>query len=138
MSLELDIADALVAELSGHAFGPAFVAQRRFRVEFTPEQLQTLRVSVVPKSYAEEAATRSETQQDVEVDIGVQQHVGVDDDLIETLMSLVEDVREFLRGRSLAGARWVATANEPIFSPEHLAKDNVFTSVITLTYRNLA
>ena len=37
----------------------------------------------------------------------------------------------------LSGVAFVALANDPVYSTEHLADDLVFTSVLTVTYRTL-
>jgi len=52
----------------------------------------------------------------------------------------VEKIAAYLRGRQLQSfpnAAWVRAANEPVYAPEHLADQRVFTSVLTLTYRVL-
>ena len=44
----------------------------------------------------------------------------------------------YLCPRPLPGAPfavWVSITNEPVYAPEHLVEQRVFTSVLTLTYR---
>ena len=54
------------------------------------------------------------------------------------MLALVDEIAAFLKRRSLAGApgaAWVRSVNEPVYSPEHLAENRLFTSVLTVTYR---
>jgi hypothetical protein len=144
MSLVIDIADAVAAELNAAppgTFSQSFTAQRRVLPEFDLEGLADLRVTVVPRSVEITGSTRSASQYDIAVDIGVQRKLGKDLDAeVAALSSLVDAIRDYLRRRPLASlpwATWVSIANEPVYSPEHLAEQRVFTSVLTVTYRAL-
>lgn len=144
MSLVIDIADAVAAELNAAppgTFSQSFTAQRRVLPEFDLEGLADLRVTVVPRSVEITGSTRSASQYDITVDIGVQRKLGKDLDAeVAALSSLVDAIRDYLRRRplvSLPWATWVSIANEPVYSPEHLAEQRVFTSVLTVTYRAL-
>ena len=136
-----DIADAVVAELNGGSFSQAFTAERKYQPTYELSEMQTLHVTVVPKSVTTAIASRSDDQVDCAVDIGVQKKLGDDADTeADGLMALVEEIAAFLNRRALAGtpdAVWVRTANEPIFSPEHFEQMRQFTSVLTVTYRAL-
>jgi hypothetical protein len=139
MSLVIDIADAVVAELSSGAFSQSIAAQRMVLPEFGLEDLADLRVTVVPKAVEISGSTRSVSQYDVQIDIGVQKKLGKDLDAeVAELCELVDEIADFLRRRSLADApyaAWVRSVNEPIYAADHLAEQRVFTSVLTLTYR---
>ena len=142
MSLITDIADAVVAELNAApagTFDPAFTAHRRVLPAFELAELAELKVSVVPKAVQITGSTRSSSQYDLVVDIGVQRKLTSNSDSdVETLGTLVDQIAEYLRQRPLAdlpGAAWVSTGNEPVYSPEHLLEQRVFTSVLTVTYR---
>jgi len=133
------IADAVVASLNAAPFSLPFTAERRYQPVFELSQLQELRVSVVPKSLTATAATRSDAFFDCAIDIGIQRKVNADDPAeLDALMRLVEEIGYRLRGQPLAGlpaAVWLALENDPVFAPEHLEKERVFTSVLTVTYR---
>ena len=58
MSLIIDIADAVVARLNAGQFSRPLEAVRRYRPVFDLQELQTLRVSVVPKSVSIATAAR--------------------------------------------------------------------------------
>ena len=141
MALVIDIADAVVAALNGSQ--QVFTAERRVRPNFELADLADLRVTVVPKGFEASVASRSLSQYDVQVDIGIQKKLpaGADEDTeVPVMCSLVEEIADFLKGKPLEGdgwrASWVRPAvNEPVYSTEHLAEKRVFTSVLTLTYR---
>jgi hypothetical protein len=145
VALVIDIADAVVAVLNGDDadFSQDFEAQRRVRPSFELTDLTDLRVTVVPKGFEASIASRSLSQYDVQVDVGIQKKLaaGADEEVeVATMCGLVEEVADFLKGKPLEGdgwrASWVRPAvNEPVYSTEHLAEKRVFTSVLTLTYR---
>jgi hypothetical protein len=142
MALAIDIADAVVAELASGSFSQAISATRRVLPEFELSELAELRVTVVPKGVEVSGSTRSVCQHDVQIDIGVQKKLGKNlDTEVATLCGLVEEIAAFLRKRPLAAtpyAVWVRTANQPIYAPEHLAEQRVFTSILTVTYRAMS
>ena len=142
MALAMDIADAVVAELASGSFSQAIAPQRMVLPEFDLASLAELRVTVVPKAVEITGSTRSVSQYDVQIDIGVQKKLGKDLDAgVPALCELVDEIAAFLKRRLLAGApyaAWVRSANEPIYAPEHLAEQRVFTSVLTVTYRAMS
>ena len=142
MSIATDIADAVAAELNvapAGAFSEAFEAHRRVLPEFELEHLAALKVTVVPKRVEITGSTRAASQYEIAVDIGVQKKLGKDLDAeVAALGTLVDQIAEYLRRRSLSAAAfaaWVGITNEPVYAPEHLAEQRVFTSVLTVTYR---
>jgi hypothetical protein len=148
MKLVLDIADAVVMELNNAppgTFTPAIVAQRRVLPVFDPQELTELRVTMVPKSVTITGATRAMSQYEITIDIGVQQKLpapGVPDldAAVAALSDLVQQIAHYLHRRPLThapGVSWSSVANEPVYAPEHLAQQRVFTSVLTVTYRAL-
>lgn len=139
MSTINQIADAVVASLNAGSFSLPFTAERRYQPVFELSQLQELRVSVVPKSLTATAATRADAFFDCAIDIGIQQKVNADDaETLDGLMHLVEEIGDHLRFHKLdafPNGAWLAIENDPIFVPDHLEKERVFTSVLTVTYR---
>lgn len=142
MSTIIDIAEAVATELNAAesgTFSQAFTAQRKVIPAYKLEELDGLKVSVVPKAIEITAATRIGGQHDFAMDIGIQKRVGRDVDAdVQTLIVLVDEIAEYLRKRSLSGApwaTWLRCVNDPIYVPEHLTEDRTFTSVLTLTYR---
>jgi len=138
----VDIADAVAATLNAPGepgFSQSLTAERKALPAFELADLTGLHVTVVPKAVEVTGASRSLSQHDCQIDVGVQKKLGSDlDGEVATLCGLVEEIAAFLRRRPLAsvpGAAWVRSANEPVYSPEHLAEKRLFTSVITVTYR---
>ncbi len=141
MSLITDIADAVTAEINGGAFLPV-QAQRRVLPEFDLAELTQMKVCVVPKSLRITGATRAASQYEIAIDIGLQQKLTPGDTDVDaqvaTLGIMVDEIVDHLRQRPLVGApyaTWVSIENEPVYAPDHLAEQRVFTSVLTVTYR---
>lgn len=144
MSYVIEIADAVAGELNNapaDTFGLEFQARRTVLPQFELAELAGLKVPVVPKAVEITNISRSMSAFDVQVDVGVQKKVGKQIDAeVEPLMELVEEIATYLRGRQLQefpNAVWVRASNEPVYAPDHLAEQRVFTSVLTLTYRVL-
>ena len=142
MSIAIDIADAVAAELNAAeagTFSEAFEARRRVLPEFELEHLAALKVTVVPKRVEITGSTRSASSYEIAVDVGVQKKLGKDLDAeVAALGTVVDEVADYLRRRPLAAAphaAWTRITNEPVYAPEHLAEQRVFTSVLTVTYR---
>jgi hypothetical protein len=137
MSTILDIADAVTSALNAGPFNPALNAERRYQPVFDLADLAALKVSVVPKSVTISNATRESGYFDCAIDIGVQKKIA-DDSELDGLVELVEQIADHLRQKRLDDApeaAFVSIANEPVFAPEHLDQQHVFTSVLTVTYR---
>lgn len=139
----IEIADAVVADLNAATFVPDFKATREYVPAAELPDMTTLRVSVVPKGLAAEPASRAALATTYQVDIGVQKKLptgaaakkaGAD-----ALMLLVQKIVAFVNRRkpTAAGVIWVATENDPIFSPEHFEEFGQFLSVITVSYEGI-
>ena len=142
MSLATDIADAVAAELNAAeagTFSIDFTSERRVLPEFDLAELADLKVCIVPKAVTITGSTRAACQYEITVDIGIQKKLGKDlDSDVATLGTLVDEIADYLRRRALTQApyaAWVSITNEPVYAPEHLAEQRVFTSVLTVTYR---
>jgi len=134
----VQLADALVNALNGHGFPQALNATRAYQPSFGLEELNELRVTVVPKSAAIERAARDSDFIDCAVSIGLQRRVASDAE-IDYLVNLADDIVEALSAQvrlaTMPTAVLIAIALEPAYSPEHLDEHRTFTSVITATYR---
>jgi len=142
MSLVTDIADAVVTELGvapPGTFSETFTAERCVLPEFDLQDLAELKVTVVPKSVEITGSTRAASQYEIAVDVGVQKKLGKDLDAeVAALGMLVDEVADYLRKRTLDQApfaMWIGITNDPVYAPEHLAEQRVFTSILTVTYR---
>ena len=142
MSLVLDIADAVAAELANApagTFSQSFTPRRLVLPQFELSELKDLQVSIVPRAAENSLAARGLALKEVQIDIGIQKRLGKDIDTeIEPLLTLLEQIDAYLRQRPLQavqGAPWLKSTNDPIYASEHLANDRVFTSVLTVSYR---
>ena len=140
MSIALDIADAVTAEINTAGLLPSGVtAVRRVLPEFELKELTELKVTVVPRGVTITGATRASSQYEIAIDIGLQKKLQGDPDTeVGALGTLVDQIASHLQRRPLAGflwATWVSIANDPLYVPDHLAQQRVFTSVLTVTYR---
>lgn len=140
MSLIVDVADAIVSKLNTMAFSLPLTAVRAYRPVFTLEDLATLRVTVVPKSLLIKPGTRSACYYECAVDIAVQRKIdpaATEAATIDPLMDLTQEIADCLRLAKLDALpelSWIALANDPIWAPEHLDQQGVFTSLLTVTY----
>ena len=134
----VQIADQVATELNTATFSQPFTAARLFLPLFELKDLETLRVSVVPRSIGTSIHTRKQTQNDYGVDIGIQKRVDNSDAAVDPLLFLVEEIAEFFKFQRLAGATnavWISTENDPVYAADHRETLRVFTSVLTLTFR---
>ena len=146
----VEIAEAVRDALNGASLSMAFDAERlyvpRFRLHAkTPDDaglpdLETLRVSVVPRELSLASLNRGADDFDYVVDVAIQKRLDSDGPAeVDPYMLLAEEVVDLFRGKALEDsfgrASCVQAANLPIYSPEFLNDANVFTSVVTLTFR---
>lgn len=134
----INLADAIVTALNAHAFSQPFTAVRAFipRVDLG-EMSETLHVTVVPTAVESKLDTRTTSQHEYVVEIGVQKKPpSLANVSLDPLMRLVEEIADFfLFGIRPAGTTLIAPNVRILFLQEHLAKFSQFTSVITLTCR---
>ncbi|MEW6249194.1 MAG: hypothetical protein AB1716_00980 [Planctomycetota bacterium] len=139
MTTAVEIASAICAHLNSTPLALDFEAMRKYRPAYTLDELATLRVTVVPKSVAISNAARNTDYFEVAVDVAVQKQVQPDNlGELDALAAFIEQVADTLRHQRLPGypaAAWQSLAADPIFDPDHLSERNVFTAVLTVTYR---
>lgn len=140
-AVAVHIAQAVTDALNDAAAGTFvrdFTAQRLYRPYHKLEELASLKVSVMPRQLELEPTDRTLDRHELVIDIGVQQQVDPDNagDLDE-LMLLTEQIERYLNRRrleALPDARWISSAIAPLFVPEHLAEQRVFTGVVSPRY----
>jgi hypothetical protein len=142
MPVITDIADAVTAELNGLDPQSPLAAVRSAKApEFELPDMKTLRVTVVPRGWESQTATRAAAQCDYQIDIGVQKKLAAGDNPeIDGLLGLVERIADHFRTHRLTAmpnAVWVGCENSPLYSPEHMKELRQFTGVLTLTFRVL-
>lgn len=145
----VEIADGVVAALNGAPAGwpVAFTAVRKFvpKVKLADMAVGGAPlVTVVPADAQSEPSSRSQWQDDVQIDIAVQAKVANDLAAVEPLMGLVKAMKDWFK--SAANRRlstlpdWVITGvgNAPPVHVTHLDNMLAFTSVISVSLRTIA
>jgi hypothetical protein len=133
----IELADAIVSELNGHTFSQAFTAQRGYLPTFELQELDRLKVTVVPKEDEGRLDSRSSSAHDYAIDIGIQKKPKtIDNKYLDPLMYLAQEIADFfLFGKRPAAATLVAPQVRILYLQEHLLTLRQFTSVVTLTFR---
>lgn len=145
MSAVIEIANAVVARISGGAYAEPVAAKRLYQPVLELPEAEALAVSVVPRSQTVNPGTRTDDFVEVAVDVAVQKKATFDasnQSALDGLMMLVEQIIDRLRHEHLEigaatpkRALFVSIANEPVFAPDHLEQLRQFTSVITVRYQ---
>ena len=140
MQMTIDLADAVTSQLNQSEI--VTNAKRQVLPIHDLSQLRELTISVVPRGVQVQSITRKLSQYDCQVDIGIQQKLTVPqneiDPVVKDLSGLVQQITDYLQRQPLTDmpyAIWIKVENVPIYDPDHLANQRVFTSVLTLTYR---
>jgi hypothetical protein len=148
------IADAVVDalnEASGPVLSMSFVAQRTYVPLGDLKDMTDLHLKVVPMTSTTEIVSRSDSQEDYEIDIGIQQKVdSASLDGVDPLMGFVQEVVDFWTRKALSvttgngdskrsfGVYCVSVSNRPVYSTEHLQQMVLFVSLVKLTFRMMA
>jgi len=134
----VQIADAIVADLNDQDFSLEFTAERTYLPRYKTEDLEQVRVSVVPKDDVGQRASRAQWQQDYKIDLAIQQKLGDDEQAqMDALILLGQELADYFKEQNLAGNLAVLTecGYAPLFDPEHLEKHKTLTTVLNLTFR---
>ncbi len=115
MAVITDIADAVEAEINAGSFSQPVSATREYLPAFELADMQTLRVTVVPKSVTTLPGGRAHNQYDYAIDVAVQKKLDAAD--------------------NYPNAAWLKTENQPVYAQEHLQELRQFTSILTFTFR---
>ena len=139
MAVITDIAAAVAAEINAGSFSQPVSATREYLPAFELADMQTLRVTVVPKSVTTLPGGRAHNQYDYAIDVAVQKKLDAADNTeIDELMTLVDELADHLRFKRLTdypNAAWLKTENQPVYAQEHLQELRQFTSILTFTFR---
>lgn len=144
----IEIADAVVEVLNEAVLSLPFTAKRLYVPIHEIRDLKDLTVSVVPSSLNPRILDRAgRNMYDYFIDIGIQQLIGVgklsDEEInsaCDPLMQLAEEIISELFLIELPIAhdpppRCIDADNMPIYDPHHIDERRVFTSLVTLNFR---
>ena len=129
---------AVTDKLNAETWSVEFTAVRTFWVNHQRADLEEIKVSVVPKSFARVMEGRSAVEHVVQVDVGIQQ--AVDPGSLadcDAMLDLLLEIADAFHMDTLVcgGVRAVCTEveHDPLFLSEHLDQQRVFTGVVTLS-----
>jgi hypothetical protein len=140
MSLVTQIAEAVVAELKKNVphFSIPFEPEMLVLPAFEASELQTLRVSVVPRTLEIERVSRGSSKYIVGIDIGIQRRIeGTPEETVATIGDLVDEMIRYLKETPLEdfpAAQWNGVTNDPVYVAEHLQQKRTFTSIVSVRY----
>jgi len=141
-ALLVDLPQAIVNSLNAASFSKTFTATRAAVPLFARKEMSTLRVTVVPRKLDIAMLSRADDNHDVQVDVAVQSSLDeITNTAIDPFLDLAEELTAHLTRLNMSAGSsdylWVKSENEPIYSPEHIRELHQFTSVITITYREI-
>lgn len=137
--IAVTIAEQVKTEINAHTFTLAITAVRKYLPEFDLKDMAALHCTVVPKSVETETQSRESESDDVQIDVVLQQLADPANlTTVDALMSLVQEVADFFRLRSLTdgSASWVKT-EQLIYSVDHMSEKRLFTNVLTFTFKTV-
>lgn len=141
MGRTTDLLKAVVKVLNAATLSQEFTATRAYRIDYTAEQLETLRVTVLPCEADAELESRDSVQDKTDCWVAVQKKVDVDDlDAVDPLTDLVDEVVDlFLKGAGArpADAPWArctAAKHTPHFDQLSFHELRQFASALRLTF----
>jgi len=139
-SADIQVADAIVAELNAApsgTFSQTFTATRVWVPVKDAQDVTSYEVKVVPMELRTVTLSRETAVEEYDIDVAVQVPCQVDDITTgDEARYLAEQIRDFFVRRTLVSppVAWLK-ATSKIYSPERLANNNRFLTVITLTYK---
>ena len=133
-----DIADGVINLLNAGTFSSSFTAKRVAVPLFERETLRSLTVTLWIVSETETVVSRDHTERLYTVDIGIQNPADPDSvSDIDSMMTLIEEVRNTIRGTTIGSADWAGTEAEPLYNLQTIGDSREFISVISVTYREV-
>ena len=139
-------ADAIAAALNaapGGTFAMPFEAVRVYLPGFDLEELETLRVTVVPAAFEPSHLSRSHVQKELTVDVGVharlpqgtEPYAPAANAVIDAHVGLLEQIAAFFKPGQYGGATFVRCSADSIADPEQLRMNNVFFAFARVTLK---
>lgn len=147
-STDVKIATGVVTHLNGGTYSQSFTAVRAYVPYYLLEDLDTLRVLVVPRAITFARGSRSGAQQyDHEVFVGVLKRppstvlpdTAGEITWVDGLRYLTEQIADRCLTIRLSDpdVGCSEVRNEPVYAPEHLRERRQYTSLLTLRLRML-
>jgi hypothetical protein len=132
-----DVAEAIKSEIEGGAWSLPATVVREHLPQYTLPQLDSLRISVVPRGSELERLTRGSKTHVCEVDVGVIGKLeSLDNAGLDAHVALADEIVSHFHQRQLEAfdnAFCGASRPDPIFDPGVLESNRVFLAVIRIT-----
>lgn len=141
----IEIADAVVSRINVTSLSFGAIAERAYVPTYELDELDSLRVTVVPNSLSMTMLSRRDDDFDHVIDVGIWKRIDDSIDETDDLMAFVQEVLDLFRGQLLTfggvydndeSALCVTATNAPIYDPAMLDEKRVFASVLSLTFRH--
>lgn len=139
MTLATDLADTLVAAINLMDLPLPPNAIRYYQPKFLLEDLEALKVCVVPTQVEQEDISRGTTAQTTTIQIGVMKVCDKSIEALDELSELVETIVNELNDFEIIEPEQSTITDVQIillYEPEYLNKNGQFTSVIEVTVRS--
>ena len=135
----LGIADAVVATINSASLSQTVNAERLFLPQFDLQEMNVLRVVVVPKEEERKPLSRKIKEAAYSVDVGVLKKVkSAEASEVDPLCVLVAEIAMAFDGKrldSIPEAFCMVAKTDPVYSVEHMEQLRQFTSVLTLSFK---
>lgn len=133
----IDLADAIVTALNAGTFSESFTAERGYLPTFDLPDMDTLRVTVVPRQEEGRLDTRNSSVHEYSIDIAIQKKpTALTNTLLDALMRVVQEIADFfLFDTNPENTTLITPSIRILYLQDHLQKFRQFTSVVTLTFR---
>jgi hypothetical protein len=131
----IELADSVTAALNAATFSQSFTAERLYLPRFEAEELEQLRVSVVPAGAEAINLARAQQQIEYTIVIVIAKRITAEPTAMDALIQLAEEIADhFSAHRVLGNYTCKDIQIDPIYSPEHVLQYSVFTCAIELTF----
>jgi hypothetical protein len=131
----IELADSVTAALNAATFSQSFTAERLYLPRFEAEELEQLRVSVVPVGAKASNLARRQQQIQYTVVIVIAKRVTIELNAMDGLLQLAEEIADYCYRNPIASGFTCTDAQiDPLYSPDHVLQYSVFTCAIELTF----
>jgi len=136
----IQLADAIVLYLNEEAATlgtTGTTAVRSYLPRYELKDMDTLHLTVVPRTAAQQKAGRRNVQEDLAIDVAVQKRFteATKTEEIDALVHIVQTIFDSFVDMQIGDYSAIVVVNDPIYSPEHFEKFQQFTSVITVSFQ---
>jgi hypothetical protein len=138
MTVAIAIAEKLIAKLNAGEFSQSVQAIRYYQPKFKLEQINELKVCVVPREVERNNFSRNTNEQRTTIQIGVLKRCEPNNASIDPLIQLTDEMALSLEDYEFQEPHSIVTSVRiaPLFDPDLLDKNRQFTSIIEVSVRS--